>query len=116
MQVAPEPTELWDKGEEKSLVRALWLTQATEPYEVDWGSLVEGRSAAEAYRRWRLLMKVIPAKIRWDLAAAVEHAMNQFGDTRKELKAARKAAKRARKQQQAAEEEEEEHLEGGEHA
>jgi hypothetical protein len=108
LQLTPAPTELWIPSEDKLLVLALWRTQATEPYQVDWGSLVQGRSAAVAYRRWRFLMRTIAANIRWDLAAAVECAMAEFAAGRKELKAAKKAAKQAKKQQEEQQQEEEE--------
>ncbi|EFN59006.1 hypothetical protein CHLNCDRAFT_49822 [Chlorella variabilis] len=50
----------WGSGDDRRLLRALYLSGAAHDYELDWSSLVRGRTAAQARRRWRLMLKVVP--------------------------------------------------------
>ncbi|KFM27339.1 DNA-binding protein REB1 [Auxenochlorella protothecoides] len=50
----------WGTGDDRRLMKSLWLSGACKEWEVDWGALVKGRSATQAKRRWRLMARVIP--------------------------------------------------------
>lgn len=56
----PGGAGLWGRGEDKKLLKALEDSGAMFDFEVDWGSLVPGRGAAEARRRWTLMLKCVP--------------------------------------------------------
>ena len=49
----------WGAGDDRRMLRALWRAGPAAEYEVKWGSLVEGRTAAQARRRWRLMTKAV---------------------------------------------------------
>ncbi|KAL4432464.1 hypothetical protein ABPG77_001763 [Micractinium sp. CCAP 211/92] len=50
----------WGSGDDRRLLRALFLSGAVHDYEVDWNQVVRGRTAQQAKRRWRLMVKSIP--------------------------------------------------------
>jgi hypothetical protein len=47
-------------GDDRRLLKALFRSGAANEWEVDWGELVPGRSAAVTRRRWRLMLKCVP--------------------------------------------------------
>lgn len=50
----------WGSGDDRRLLRSLYLSDAAHDYDLDWGQLVRGRTAAQTRRRWRLMLKVVP--------------------------------------------------------
>ena len=55
--LAPEGE--WGSGDDRRLLRALARTGATHDFQVDWGQLVASRTALQARRRWRLMLKCV---------------------------------------------------------
>ena len=49
----------WGSGDDRRLLRALLKSGATEDFHVDWGRLVASRTAQQARRRWRLMLKCV---------------------------------------------------------
>ena len=49
----------WGSGDDRRLLRALLKTGAAEDFQVDWGQLVATRTAQQARRRWRLMLKCV---------------------------------------------------------
>ena len=49
----------WGSGDDRRLLRALLNTGAAEDFQVDWGQLVATRTAQQARRRWRLMLKCV---------------------------------------------------------
>ncbi len=49
----------WGSGDDRRLLRALAKTGATHDFQVDWSQLVASRSAMQARRRWRLMLKCV---------------------------------------------------------
>lgn len=49
----------WGSGDDRRLLRALFKTGAAEDFQVDWGQLVANRTAQQARRRWRLMLKCV---------------------------------------------------------
>ena len=49
----------WGSGDDRRLLRALAKSGATEDFHVDWGQLVASRTAQQARRRWRLMLKCV---------------------------------------------------------
>lgn len=50
----------WGPGDDRRMLRSLWTMQATAEHEVAWDRVVTGRTAAQARRRWRLMLKAVP--------------------------------------------------------
>lgn len=50
----------WGAGDDRRMLRALWSLWGCAEYEVPWGEVVKGRTAAQARRRWRLMCKAVP--------------------------------------------------------
>ena len=74
---------LWSSGEDKILVKALLEARVEQDFQVNWGSLVPGRSDEVAKKRWRILMKFLPAEVRWKFPEAVKAAAMKFPSLRK---------------------------------
>lgn len=49
----------WGSGDDRRLLRALAKTGVTHDFQVNWGQLVASRSAMQARRRWRLMLKCV---------------------------------------------------------
>ena len=49
----------WGSGDDRRLLRALLKTGAAEDFQVEWGQLVPTRTAHQARRRWRLMLKCV---------------------------------------------------------
>ena len=49
----------WGSGDDRRLLRALLKTGAAEDFQVHWGQLVATRTAQQARRRWRLMLKCV---------------------------------------------------------
>ncbi|KAI8476144.1 MAG: hypothetical protein J3K34DRAFT_516817 [Monoraphidium minutum] len=87
----------WDPKEDRLLVRALLQGGVSEERAADWAGAVPGRSEAQALKRWRLMLKALPAEVRTDFGRAVhEAALRIWGPQR--LAAA--AAQQQQQQQQ----------------
>lgn len=52
----------WGAGDDKRLLKYLYLSGALKEYEVDWSNAVQGRSASQSKRRWNLMRKSLPNK------------------------------------------------------
>jgi hypothetical protein len=62
----------WGPGDDRRLLRALAAAAPAAEYEVEWGALVPGRTAAAARRRWRLMAKSEPGRRGEELPALLE--------------------------------------------
>lgn len=51
----------WGLGDDRRLLKALYREGHSREWQVDWGAVVPGRSAVAAKRRWRLMLKSVPA-------------------------------------------------------
>lgn len=49
----------WGSGDDRRLLRALARTGARHDFQVEWGQLVASRTAMQARRRWRLMLKCV---------------------------------------------------------
>ena len=70
----------WTPANDAALVQALYDTGASEESEVDWGSLVTGRSGGQCLRRWRMLLKTVWAHVDKGFAACVEELRDKLED------------------------------------
>ena len=50
----------WGSGDDRRLLKALLASGATQEHEVSWGNMVPNRTAQQAQRRWRLMVKRVP--------------------------------------------------------
>ena len=55
------PTGDWGIGDDRRLLKALYRAGHAREWQVDWGVVVPQRSAVAAKRRWRLMLKSVPA-------------------------------------------------------
>ena len=55
---------LWSNGEDTILVKVLLVAGVEQDFQVDWASLVSGRSDEVTKKRWRILMEFLPAEVR----------------------------------------------------
>ena len=51
----------WGIGDDRRLLKALYRAGHAREWQVDWGAAVPERSAVAAKRRWRLMLKSVPA-------------------------------------------------------
>jgi hypothetical protein len=71
----------WGSGDDRRLLRSLYALCAGEgarAWEVDWSSLVRGRTAAQARRRWRLMARGVPGARDSELADVVAALVARF--------------------------------------
>jgi hypothetical protein len=61
-QMAPSMVDRgdWGTGDDRRLLKALWRAGDISEFEVQWDGLVPERTAQQARRRWRLMVKVVP--------------------------------------------------------
>ncbi|KAF8055473.1 REB1 [Scenedesmus sp. PABB004] len=88
----------WAVGQDAELIASLTASGAEHEWQVDWDSLVQGRSAEQCKRRWRLIVQHLPADVRHDLRAAVAEAARRSqrgGGKRKKKRGAAEAADEA---------------------
>ena len=50
----------WGEGDDRRLLRSLWRAGNVAEFEVAWDGLVAERTAQQARRRWRLMVKSVP--------------------------------------------------------
>lgn len=70
----------WTPDSDAALVQALYDTGACEESEVDWGTLVAGRSGGQCLRRWRMLLKTVWAHVDKGFAACVDELRDKLVD------------------------------------
>lgn len=49
----------WGRGDDRRMLKALWSLRPSAEYMVKWDDLVEGRTASQTRRRWRLMIKAV---------------------------------------------------------
>jgi transposase-like protein len=61
-QLCPSMVERgeWGVGDDRRMLRALWAAQPRGEFAVNWAGLVGERTASQARRRWRLMIKAVP--------------------------------------------------------
>ena len=80
-------------GDDRRLLRALWAAGAAREFQLDWGALVRGRTAAQARRRWRLMVKMVPDARDRELPALLEYIVDKYAPAiRQQAEAAAAAA------------------------
>lgn len=68
----------WGVGDDRRLIRALLKSGARMEFELDWAALVPGRSAKQALRRWRLMLRRIPNSSELDFFEQLEYLASTF--------------------------------------
>ncbi len=68
----------WGPGDDKRLLRALLAGDAQYEWEVEWGEVVEGRSAQQCLRRWRLMLKCVPNYRQMEMAELVDYMVDHY--------------------------------------
>ncbi|KAL4437042.1 hypothetical protein ABPG75_004181 [Micractinium tetrahymenae] len=87
----------WGSGDDRRLLRALFLSGAAHDYELDWNQLVRGRTAQQAKRRWRLMVKSVPDNRDLEFGELVEALVDRHLPQLKEQQA-QQAAQQAEQQ------------------
>ncbi len=69
----------WGKHDDKKLLAAL-LEQGpdAQEWDVDWGSLVPGRDARKALRRWHLMEKLVPSYVDKSFAELLDYLVAMY--------------------------------------
>ncbi len=74
----------WGPGDDNRMLRALWTGGASEEWDVQWGGLVEGRTEAQARRRWSLMIKRVPNARNMGFSERLEFLVDHFMPSLKE--------------------------------
>jgi len=67
----------WGRGDDKSMLKALWRLGDIAEYEVQWDKLVPKRTTQQARRRWRLMIKGVPEYKEKEFSDVVEYLVNK---------------------------------------
>ena len=70
------PTGDWGIGDDRRLLKALYREGHSREWQVDWGAMVPERTAVAAKRRWRLMLKSVPAYQEKEFADIVEELVS----------------------------------------
>ncbi|KAK9840762.1 hypothetical protein WJX81_003109 [Elliptochloris bilobata] len=68
----------WGSGDDRRLLRALLASGAAQEWQPDWGALVPTRTAAQARRRWRLMLKCVPEPAERGFRGALDFLMRRL--------------------------------------
>ncbi|KAK9824387.1 hypothetical protein WJX72_009904 [[Myrmecia] bisecta] len=68
----------WGSGDDRRLLRALLLSGCSHDWETDWGGLVAGRTAGQARRRWRLMLKCVPDRADKDFLESLDFLVSTY--------------------------------------
>ena len=79
-QLAPSMVERgdWGPGDDRRMLRALWLAAPAAEFEVKWGEVVGGRTAVQARRRWRLMAKAVPDHREMEFSEIIDYLVTQY--------------------------------------
>ena len=66
----------WGIGDDRRLLKALYREGHSREWQVDWGAVVPERTAVAAKRRWRLMLKSVPAYQEKEFAEVVEELVS----------------------------------------
>eukprot|EP00798_Chlamydomonas_sp_ICE-L_P027725 gene27725-7371_t len=72
----------WALGDDITLVSALQSASCEWPWEVEWDHLVPNRTAEQAKRRWRSMLKALPDHLEKSFDACVEELAEKFSSHR----------------------------------
>lgn len=78
-QLAPSMVDRgdWGTGDDRRLLKALWRAGNVAEFEVQWDGLVPERTAQQARRRWRLMVKVVPEYKEKEFSEVVEYLVSK---------------------------------------
>jgi Myb-like DNA-binding domain len=78
-QLAPSMVDRgdWGMGDDRRLLKALWRAGNVAEFEVQWEGLVPERTAQQARRRWRLMVKVVPEYKEKEFSEVVEYLVSK---------------------------------------
>lgn len=68
----------WGIGDDRRMLKALLEERPAEEFEVDWEGLVEGRTAAQSKRRWRLMLKCVPNHRDMELPETIQYLVKTY--------------------------------------
>ncbi len=60
------------------MLRAIAAAGCDAEHELDWGGLVKRRTAQQARRRWRLMLKCVPDRYERSFAEVVEYLVDTY--------------------------------------
>ena len=76
----------WGSGDDRRLIKGILQCGATQEYSVPWSSLVPGRTAQQAKRRWRLMVKRVPDSADIEFAEQLDYLVDNFTPDLKNLR------------------------------